>query len=152
MTDLVYANVGASPVPVTSKPRLVSPVAASLATPDTPEPFSTSTLTLAGLVVRTWAPPEEPGTGVVETFGTVMSLAIAANTWPACGCMNWTRFGFGAHGSFGTVTNWTFWLDRLRKLSPICTRSETDMPLSVVIDAAASVTTLSSLIGLDSRP
>ena len=77
---------------------------------------------------------------------------MAANTWPACGCRNWTRLGFCVHGSFGTVMNWTFWLDRLRKLSPICIRSETVMPLSVVIEAAASVITFTSLIGLESRP
>ena len=150
MTDLVYAKFGASPVPVTLKPRLVSPAAASLATRETPEPFSTSTLTLPGLVVRTWAPPEDAG--VVETFGTVTSLAMALNTWPACGCMGWTRLASCAHFSFGIVMNWTFWPDRLRKLCPISTRSDTVMPASVVIEAAASLTIRSSLIGLDSRP
>ena len=87
-------------MPVTLKPRLVSPAAAWLATRVTPEPFSTWTLTLPGLVVRTWAPPVEEAAGVVATFGTVLSLAMAANTSPACGCMGWTRLAFPSHGSF----------------------------------------------------
>ena len=66
--------------------------------------------------------------------------------------MGWTRLAFRVHGSFGIVMNCTFWPDRLRKLCPICTRSDTVMPASVVIEAAASLTTLSSLIGLDSSP
>ena len=71
--------------------------------------------------------------------------------WPAA-ARTGPGWGSASTAAFGTVMNWTFWLDRLRKLSPICTRSETVMPASVVIEAAASVTTDSSLIGLDSRP
>ena len=48
--------------------------------------------------------------------------------------------------------NCTFWPARLRKLCAICTRSVTVIPSSVVIEAAASLTILSSLIGLDSSP
>jgi GAF domain-containing protein len=62
-------------------------LAAWSAIPEIPEPFRTSTLTLAGLVVRTCAPPEE-GAGVLELFGGITSCAIAENTWAACGCSN----------------------------------------------------------------
>jgi hypothetical protein len=134
------------------KPRLVSPAAAWLATRVIPEPFSTSTLTLPGLVVSTWAPPVAEAAGLVRTFGTVLSLAMALNTSPACGCIGWTRLPLPIHGPFGIVTNCTFWPARLRKLCAICTRSVTVMPSSVVIEAAASLTILSSLIGLDSSP
>ena len=48
--------------------------------------------------------------------------------------------------------NWTFLLDTLRRLSAMPTRSDTVMPLSVVIEAAASVTTESSRSGFDSSP
>ena len=53
ITELVYAKLAAFPVPVTSKPRPVSPVAAWLAMPGLPDPFKILTLTLDGLVVRT---------------------------------------------------------------------------------------------------
>jgi hypothetical protein len=71
-------------VPVTSKPRLASPVAALSASPEMPEPFSTLTLTLDGLAVSTCAPPVGRGElrvvfGAV-VFGTVTSCAMAENT------------------------------------------------------------------------
>jgi hypothetical protein len=87
---------------------------------------------------------------VVKTFGTVMSLAMAPNTSrPAAA---WAGPGCVPPRTVGIVMNCTFWPDRLRKLCPICTRSDTVMPASVVIEAAASLTILSSLIGLDSSP
>src|SRR3954451_16297225 len=106
------------------KPRLVRPAAARLARRGTPEPFSTSTLTLAGLVVSTWA----VALGVAETFGTVMARAMAANTSLACGCMSWMRLALGVQVSYGAVMNYTFWPDRSRKLCPMWPRSVADMP------------------------
>ena len=154
ITDLVYAKLAALPVPVTSKPRLLRPEAAWPARPATPEPFRILTLTLDGLVVSTWAPPDDGvADGATLTFGTVTSCAMAENTSPACGCANWTRaVGSCGQAWLGAVMNWTFLLDTLRRLSAMPTRSDTVMPLSVVIEAAASVTTESSRSGSDSSP
>ena len=89
ITDLVYAKLAALPVPVTLKPRLVRPEAARAARPATPEPFRILTLTLDGLVVSTWAPPDDGAAdGATLTFGTVTSCAMAENTSSACGCAN----------------------------------------------------------------
>src|SRR3974390_2778122 len=107
--------------------------------PCDPEPFSTSTLTFDGLVVSSCTRPAEPRGR--DTLGTVTSCAMAENTSPAPGCAKWTRAGLAGHDSFGAVTNWTFLLDRWRRLLAMPIRSETVMPLSVVIEAAASLTT-----------
>ena len=103
-------------------------------------------------MVSTCALPGQ-GVGVADlTFGTVTSCAMAENTSSACGWANWTRALSSGHGWFGAVRNWTFLLDRWCRLSPMLDQVETVMPVSVVIWAAASVTTLSSRSGFDSRP
>src|SRR6266571_1215990 len=149
ISELVKPKLGASPVPTTSKPRLVRSPAAWPAMPPTPDPFSTSTLTLEGAMSTTGV--AALAFGFLPADG-IVSCAIALKSSSACGCWNSTLLMFGGQGTLGEVTNFTDLGVSPRRLSAICSIADWSRPVSVVIAFAVSRTTFSSLLGLPSRP
>jgi len=74
---------------MTLKPRLLSPVAAVLATPIVPEPLSTSSCTLDGLTVGARLALPLAALAALRMW---VSCSTAVNRVPACGISHSTRF------------------------------------------------------------